>query len=197
MIDAMDSGSSPPPDADDPIRTARMELVVIPRRVLASMAEREGDVDWPDVATVSAELVATLPAGLRHRQLEGDPDVAPWLVRGMVVPDPTSPTGRRVVGHVGGHDRPDVHGIVEAGYTVAEADRGRGYATEAAAGWFAWAFARGARRARLSTTDGNAASRAVIARLGLTWVARVWDEDDQVWEDVYEADLPLTPRPGG
>ena len=112
----------------------------------------------------------------------------------MVVPDPASPTGRRVVGHVGGHDRPDDEGIVEAGYTVAEAERGRGYATEAAAGWFAWAHGRGARRARLSTTEDNAASQAVIDRLGLTWVARAWDEDDQVWEDVFEADLPLAPR---
>jgi RimJ/RimL family protein N-acetyltransferase len=175
-----------------PIRTTRLELVLIPEAVLRAMADDGTDaVEWPGVGEIAAELVATLPSALRLRQVEADSAVAPWLVRGIVLRDPPAPTGPRIVGHIGGHDRPDAAGIVEAGYTVAEADRRRGYATEGAAGWFAWAHAHGARRARLSTTADNPASQAVIARLGLMPVDRVWDEDDQVWEDVFEADLPL------
>lgn len=192
----MTDDATAPIDPGDPIVTARLTLEVIPAEVLTTISVPGPDrVGWPGVGRIPVELCATMPAAMRLRQIEADPSVAAWLVRGIMVDDPTSPTGRRVVGHLGGHDRPDGTGTVEAGYTVAETDCGRGYATEAATAWFAWAHANGARRARLSTTAENDPSLAVIRRLGLTPTERVWDDDDQVWEQVFEADLPLSPAP--
>lgn len=152
-----------------------------------------GPAWWPGIGPVADELVSTLPAALRLGQLRADPSVRPWLVRGIIAPDPTNASGRAVIGHIGGHGAPGADGSVEIGYTVAEPWRRRGVATEAALAWFAWAHHQGARRARLSTTDDNAASLAIAGHLGLEPIGRVWDDHDQVWEAVFEADLPLHP----
>jgi len=137
-------------DPSAPIATGRSRLVLIPEAVLRAVVDRAGgEVHWPGVGPVAAELAMAMPAARRLRQIEADPDVAAWLLRGIVVEDPTSPTGRRVAGHLGGHDRPDADGMVEVGYTVAAGDRGRGLAGAGAAAWFAWAHRRGARTAQL------------------------------------------------
>ncbi|QXC59788.1 GNAT family N-acetyltransferase [Aquihabitans sp. G128] len=184
--------------ADDltaPIEGTGLRLVLVPAAVLLAASEAEGPVDWPGVGTISEELAVAMPAAMRIRQAEADPSVAAWLIRGIVVDDAASPTGLRVVGHLGGHDRPDGDGMVEVGYTVAAADRGRGLATEGARTWFAWAHRHGATTARLSIVPTNAPSIAIAARLGLKPTERVWDDDDQVWEQVFEAALPLDHAP--
>ena len=177
---------------DEPIVSARCALIVVPRAVLeASKASAGSGVDWPGVGLVSEELIATMPLGHWLTKLDADPGVAPWLVRGIVVPDPLLPTGQRVVGHAGGHGRPDAAGRVEAGYTLAVTARGHGLATEAVTAWFGWAHQHGGRIGRLSVGEENEPSLAIAARLGLRQVNRTWDEDDQIWETVLEAPLPL------
>ncbi|MCU1497288.1 MAG: family N-acetyltransferase [Acidimicrobiales bacterium] len=185
------------PAGDDltaPIDGDGVRLVLIPPAVLRAVDARPADqpagpVDWPGTGPISAELARSMPAGLRLRQAEADPQVAAWLIRGLVVDDPASPTGLRVVGHVGGHDQPDARGTVEAGYTVAVAERRRGLATAGVRAWFAWARCHGATGARLSITEDNAASLAIAGRLGLVPTDRVWDEEDQVWERVFTGSL--------
>ena len=81
--------------------------------------------------------------------------------------------------------------MVEIGYSLDPDWRGRGLATDAARAWFAWAHERGARVARLSFDPTNEPSIAVGRRLGLHHVDDVWDVDDEVWEQVWEAPLPL------
>lgn len=189
-----------PADPAAPIEADGFRLVLVPADVLEAVGratERaeagagDGSVEWPGVGPIAAELASSMPAAMRLRQIEADPTQAAWLIRGIVVPDPTSPTGARVAGHLGGHGPPDDHGTVEAGYTVAVADRGRGLAGRGAAAWFAWAASRGATTARLSIEPGNGSSLAIAHRLGLVAVDRVWDEDDRVWELVHTAPLPL------
>lgn len=179
----------------DPIPGFGLDLVLVPPHLLQAVvawAEGDDDLPWPDVAPVPAELAPSIPAARRLAQLAGYPTEAPWLVRAIVVPDPSAPDGRAVVGHLGGHGPPDDRGFVEVGYTVAAAARGHGLATEAARAWFGWAHRHGATGARISTTTDNRPSLALAARLGLLATGRVWDEDDQVWELVHEAPLPLT-----
>lgn len=200
----------------DEIWGPRVRLVVMPVEVLERAAaaqqvararhgagidgeEAEPDaVDWPGVGPISGELVAGVPAGMRLEQLADEPELRAqlmeWLVRGIVVDDPTTPTGRRVIGHLGGHGLPDERGVVEIGYTVAAADRRQGYAVEGARAWFDWAHSRGAAGARLSTTPDNLASRAIARNLGLVEVGGQWDEGDQCWELVHEGPLPLPGR---
>ena len=181
----------------EPIVSARCELIVVPRAVLESATTSAGGgVDWPGIGPVSEELIATMPVDLWLTRLDADPSVAPWLVRGIVMPDPHLPSGQRVVGHAGGHGRPDDDGRVEAGYTVGVAHRGQGLATEAITAWFGWAHQHGGRIARLSVGEENAPSLAIADRLGLRKVDRIWDEDDQIWETVLEAALPLSAAVG-
>jgi len=187
----------PSDDLAAPITSSRLRLVVVPPETLLAISELgpHDEVTWPGVGPVARELAETMPASMRIRQAESDPEIAAWLIRGIVVDDPSSDTGVRLIGHIGGHDRPDQHGMVEVGYTVAEAERGRGVATEAARAWFGWAHRHGASVARLSIEQRNAASIAIARRLGLHAGEQIWDEDDQVWEVVFEAPLPLVSTP--
>ena len=188
----------------DPIDTDRLRLVIVPPDILATIAAtggrpRAGDlpISWPGIGEIPGELVGTIPAVLRHAQATASPAALPWLVRIILVPQSEPPY--EVVGHIGGHGPPDDNGAVEIGYTVARAWRRQGIATEAAAAWFHWAHGNGARRARLATTEDNVASLAIAARLGLHHVGQTWEEDDAVWEQIFEGDLPLaplTPSPG-
>jgi RimJ/RimL family protein N-acetyltransferase len=172
------------PADDAPIPAERCELVLVVEPLLRSLAAPDGRPDWGDLEPPSVETLADLPAARRLEQVTADRSVAPWLLR-LIVCD------GRVAGHVGGHDRPDGRGMVEIGYTLDPAFRGRGLATEAARAWFGWAHERGARIARLSFDPGNEPSIAIGRRLGLHHVSDEWDEDDQVWEQVWEAALPL------
>ena len=186
-----------PLDPLAPMGGERVALVLLPPALLEAAVAQDPsaptDLAWPEVAPVPAELVPSLPAAMRLAQLADDPAVAPWLVRAIVVADPSAPGSRAVVGHLGGHGAPDERGFVEVGYTVLVAARRRGLATEAARAWFAWAHRLGAVGARVSTTAHNGPSLALAARLGLPQVGRAWDEDDEVWELVHEAPLPLSP----
>jgi RimJ/RimL family protein N-acetyltransferase len=73
----------------------------------------------------------------------------------------------RAVGGIGFHGPPDEDGRVEVGYDLAEAARGRGYATEGLRALTAWALERDEVTSVCATTEpDNTASQAVIARAG-------------------------------
>ena len=181
---------------------ARVTLLLAPVSLLEAIADAQAAapegaepaaVEWVGVGVLAPDLVESAPAGRRMRQVAEEPSTRPWLVRIVVVDDPASPTGRRIVGHLGGHGAPNDRGMVEIGYTLSAPDRGQGFATEAARAWFAWAYERGGTVARICTLPTNAPSLAIAHRLGLVEVGREWDEDDEVWEVVLEAPLPLAP----
>jgi len=175
-----------PVDDEAPIPVRDAELVLVPVPLLRALASGEVDVDWGGLVPPAPETLADLPASRRVVQIDADPAVRPWLIR-LLVQD------GRVAGHLGGHDRPDEQGMVEIGYSLDPAWRGRGLATDAARAWFGWAHERGASVARLSFDPTNEASIAVGRRLGLRHVEDAWDADDEVWEQVWEAPLPLAP----
>ena len=92
-------------------------------------------------------------------------------------------TSGAFVGQIGFHGAPGYNGLgaadaVELGYAVEEAYRGRGYATEAARGMIGWARSRGIDRILASVAPHNAASLAVVRRLGMREVTSVVDEVD-------------------
>ena len=177
-------------DDHRPIVGDGLELELVPLDLLRSVAAGAGPtVDWLGMDRPSDLLIESMPARQRLRQIEADPSVAPWLLRLIVVRGPGNVP--QIAGSLGGHDRPDRRGMVEIGYTVDPAFRGRGLAIAAAAAWFDWAGARGAAVARIQTTTDNLPSLAVIRRLGLVRVGEAWDEEDQVWEQAFEAPLPL------
>lgn len=89
----------------------------------------------------------------------------------------------RLIGQIGFHGAPGHNGLgaadaVELGYAVDTPFRRRGYATEAARGMIVWATTRGIRRVLASVAPGNAASLAVVRKLGMREVTVVVDEVD-------------------
>jgi [ribosomal protein S5]-alanine N-acetyltransferase len=90
---------------------------------------------------------------------------------------------RSVIGSAGFKGPPDGEGAVEIAYGIAPGFRGRGYATEAAAGLVA--FAAGSDRVRLvraHTLPAPNASTRVLAKCGFARVGDVVDpEDGPVW----------------
>jgi RimJ/RimL family protein N-acetyltransferase len=165
-----------------PVPTARLDLVPLAAPLVAALAR--GDLDlaaslapFPVDATTFAEDAYVLR--LRHEQLEKDPDAAPWLWHAAVRRDDPL-----VVGRVGFHAAPDAEGTVEIGYAVRPDQRRQGYALEMTAGLLDWARAQGVRRCLGSVSPGNAASKAVLARLGFV---RTGDQIDEVdgFEEVH------------
>jgi ribosomal-protein-alanine N-acetyltransferase len=164
------------------VRTA---FVRLPPPVLTALLEG-------DLATASALTGVALPPffleegwlwRLRLDQVRADPAAQDWVVRAVVV----EPEG--VVGHAGFHGPPDADGAVEVGYTVLPHLRGRGYATAALRALVADAAAvPGVRVVRASVSPDNAASLAVVRRVGFVHVGEQVDEEDGL-ELVHELQL--------
>jgi [ribosomal protein S5]-alanine N-acetyltransferase len=138
----------------------------------------------PMPAEISDHLTG-LEFGLTR--LAADPEYLPWSARAIILS-----AENKIVGYVRFHSRPDseelrqyARGAVELGYLVFAADRGRGYAGEAAAAVMAWAGATfGVSHFVASIAPGNLASLRLAARLGFVEVGEQIDEIDGL-EHVY------------
>ena len=123
---------------------------------------------------------------LRLRQLEANPALQPWLIRGISLRDEGC-----LIGDIGFHDEPVAPSAsapksVELGYAIIESHRRRGYAREAAEALMQWACAQhGVRRFLLSISPENQPSRALAAKMGFQKVGFKIDEEDGP-EDIFE-----------
>jgi RimJ/RimL family protein N-acetyltransferase len=106
----------------------------------------------------------------------------PWLLGFAIV----HRNDGAVIGACGFKGPPNADGVVEIAYGIDEAQRSRGYATEAARALTAFAFESGLVRIVCAHTKaGNDASRRVLEKCGFIFVGEVIDpEDGQVlrWE---------------
>ena len=177
----------------DDLLTDRLRLVLIPVAALAAF--RSGDLAavaaaMPGLPPMPATvLLATEHAhhvlDLRLAQLAAHPAEAPWLLRLMVTRGPSP----EVVGYLGFHAPPDADGAVEIGYEV-HADRRRaGLASEAAHAMVDAATTAGARAVLASVSPDNAASLALVRRLGFVHTGEQVDEIDGL-EFVHTLALP-------
>jgi len=155
-----------------------MRLVPLDAETIVALAEsRRAVVDGTPV-----EWPAEDQRVLRYRReaLEAEPASAPYLLHVLL-------DGSRVAGRIGGHGGPD-DGLLEIGYFVAPAYRGRGLATRMVGELLAWLVPQGVRRVRASVAPDNVASLAIIARFGFEQVGEQWDDEDGL-ELVFERDL--------
>ncbi len=178
------------PDLNPVIHTPRLDLVPFtPEFLRASLAGDRSEAErllgsalpslWPDSA-------GTLR--LRLRQLEADPALQPWLLRGMVLR-----ATNRVIGRIGFHDRPGAESLrelspggVELGYTVDPEYRRQGFATEAAGALMQWARSEhGITRFVVSISQENAPSLGLAAKFGFRKIGSHVDEEDGP-EDIFE-----------
>lgn len=158
------------------LTTARLDLhpltlALIEAVLDGNLLEAQRLAPYPVDATTFAGDEHVL--GLRRAQLLADPGEAPWLYRAAVLR-----TSGRVVGRVGFHAPPDAAGTVEIGYSVSEPQRGRGFATEMTQALLAWGHRRGASRVLASVRPDNAASLAIVAKLGFRRIGEQMDEID-------------------
>ncbi|MCA8924830.1 MAG: GNAT family N-acetyltransferase [Planctomycetes bacterium] len=181
------------------IHTERLDLVPLPLEFLR--ATRAGDRARAAEALgfgLGPEWRIPDPVlDLRIPQLEREPSLSEWLLRGMILR-----SERRMVGHVGFHSRPAPDYLapwcpdgVELGYTVFGAERRRGFAREAAEGLMAWAArAHGVRSFVVSVSPKNLPSVALAARMGFV---RVGSEPDPLDgpEDILVLDWPRPSPP--
>lgn len=126
------------------VSTARLLLVpATARQILAEIEDRAAferllgvrvPENWPPETLVDA-----LPQFLEHLQAEPEA-AAGWLTWYMILQDEDG-RGPVLVGGIGFKGLPTPEGTIEIGYSVLPQYQGRGYATEAAAGLLAWAFA--------------------------------------------------------
>ena len=172
------------------IPTARLDLVPFTPGFLR--ASLEGDL-----AGAERILRATLPAGWpdypdihrrRLAQLEADPPLLRWLIRGMVLR-----SERRLIGHIGFHTAPGAKYLnilspegVEFGFDVFARWRRQGFAFEAAAALMHWARARhGVKRFIVSISPANAPSLGLAEKFGFRRIGAHVDEVDGP-EDIFE-----------
>jgi RimJ/RimL family protein N-acetyltransferase len=180
----------PPADQDALISTPRLELPLLSLEQLDRIAKGQ---TW----TVAQEIGATLSpewledvrwlAGFRAKQLRERPQDRPWLLRPIIRREPGLP--REAIGYLNFHAGPDQHGMVEVGYTLLPAGRGRGYAIEAVRAAFDWATrVHGVRRFRASVAPDNERSINLISKLGFVRTGEQWDERDGL-ELVFELEV--------
>lgn len=150
-------------------------------------AGRLADVRLPDRFPVDEDELRFLRD--RLREMVQDVARSEWLApRMMVVRE-----GRRLAGHLGFHGPPGEDGRVEVGYGVLPEYRRQGYAVEACRGLFAWAAReRGVTRFRAAVSPANAASLAVVRRLGFRQTGVQIDPEDGE-EQVFEMELAEEP----
>jgi RimJ/RimL family protein N-acetyltransferase len=139
--------------------------------------------DWPDEDIRYLEIW--------HRRMIDEPQHAKWRARVI-----TEIGGVDMIGHAGFHLAPDAGGMVEIGYTIFEAYRARGYATEAARALARFALENGARTLRASVSPSNAPSLAVVRKLGMIQTGVQIDEIDGE-ELVFERNLKEFLRSSG
>jgi RimJ/RimL family protein N-acetyltransferase len=115
---------------------------------------------------------------IRLEEMRQTPSSAEWLLRGML-----RRTDKRLLGRINFHDPPDERNRAELGYTVFEAYRRRGYATEAAIAMMHWAHTeRSVETFVLSISPENRPSLAMAAKLGFERVGSRMDEiDGEEW----------------
>ena len=163
----------------------RVAIVQLPRETLDALAD--GDVDRAR-ATSPVEITEWLGGEycrgvwrLRSRQAAIFPGDVPW-VTGVVRDEDTG----RAVGQAGFHAAPDNEGMVELGYAIDPAHRGRGYARAVLALMVQRARAEpDVVVLRATVAPANAASLALIHQQPFLEVGEQWDDEDGL-ELVYE-----------
>jgi RimJ/RimL family protein N-acetyltransferase len=114
---------------------------------------------WPNRALVERAFCASLDA------IRSDPARRLWGDRLMIAGGPGR--GRRVVGSVVFHGRPD-DGVAEVAYGVEDGSQGEGFATEATRACVEWALAEpGIVAVQATTVPWHTSSIRVIAKLGM------------------------------
>jgi [ribosomal protein S5]-alanine N-acetyltransferase len=175
------------------IRTERLSLRLMSEAFLQACLEKRV-IDAEGMLGASLSPVWFEEMGflaLRVEQLRQDPDYQIWGPRAVVL-EAEPESSRRVIGHIGFHDRPNqdmrdfVPDGVEFGYTIDPVFRRQGFAFEASLGLIRWAaLEQGITRLIVSISPNNVASQRLAAKLGFAKIGQHIDAEDGL-EEVFE-----------
>ena len=183
-------------ETDLTLTTRRLELLALPPVFLrATLAQDHRAAEaWLGSPVAPEWFLDKAFLTRRLARLDADPALQPWLLRVILLrPE------RRIIGHIGFHDRPGASylrelspGGVELGYEILPEFRRQGFAEEAARGLMCWAHtAEGVERFVVSISPDNRPSLNMAAKLGFQKIGSHLDEEDGP-EDIFELRLDST-----
>lgn len=153
----------------DPIRTPRLELVLISAEFARVLVEGDRSRASAMIGATVGRWFAADPTHAVQLAIAQAADAGVPLGGGRVVVLIERTGGRRAIGSVGFHGPPDDRGRLEAGCRIHPAHRGRGYAGEAMTAMFDWAAAHlGIRRFLVLVAAAGADGLQLVAELELT-----------------------------
>ncbi len=172
MIAALLRRRAPP--VTEPLHSARLRLLTItPAMLEAEAVTAGGPADRATLAVLlGAEIPAVWPPSLWEpavwlhiaAQLGAQPSTLGWHRYMLSAARPS-----RLIGCVGGF--PCAHGDVELGYSVADAEQGKGFASEAVETLTTWLLRRPeVRSVSAQTFEDSVASVRVMQRCGMACV---------------------------
>lgn len=143
--------------------------------------------DLPAYAALNADPAVVATLGGQPLSAEDSDSLATWhqaryVEQGYGLLAVERREGGAFLGMCGLHHQESFPDEVELAYRLAHEHWGRGYATEAGAGWLDLAFGRfGLTRVIGIGEESNPRSLAVMRRLGMTpwWTGNVRDEDEE------------------
>jgi [ribosomal protein S5]-alanine N-acetyltransferase len=175
---------------NDVIATDRLDLIPMTATFLKStvLGLHDDAESILDLKIPSAWFQCADFAALRLRQFETGLTSQPWLPRAIRL----RATGE-MVGYIGFHTPPRPEYLksicpagVEFGYTIFPEHRRRGFAWEASHGLIRWAkITHDVKYFVVSVSPNNAASLALISRMGFRRIGSHIDEEDGP-EDIFE-----------
>lgn len=155
----------------EPILTERLKLVPADPAILRAAVAGEAALADALSATVRVPWTEFGRPAFQYalRKMEADPEAAGWWTWFPILKDENS-----LIGSGGYKGPPDAAGMVEIGYEIGPAYRGRGLATEMAAALIERAFRDpGVRYVQAHTLAQRNASARVLEKCGLERTAEI------------------------
>ena len=178
-----------------------LPVIETERLVLRALRQDDADALHPMYSDVEANIYGSRPATTtieesRDRVAKALADTA-WRAWAITLKGDDTPIGTTAIGTVASYEKRQGK-VTEIGYILSRPYWGRGIATEAVAALIDQLFAEGQRRVIADTDPDNAASIAVLKRLGFTleatlraeWETHLGVRDSLIWgmlEDEWKA----------
>jgi RimJ/RimL family protein N-acetyltransferase len=155
------------------ILTEHLELVLLGRTFLANIVSGKPNSHPAFIDPAGFIAGAEDVARLRLAQLEATPDIAPWLLRAIVVRET-----RVAVGSSDSTTPPTIAGWRKSVTRYYRPSERRGYAFEAVSALIEWAGRHGVSTVRACVSPDNGASLALLAKQGFAVIGEQIDEED-------------------
>lgn len=164
------------------IQTSRLDLLCLTVDEFLGLSTNASALDHRGLSNPHSQLSQVqLARENRVQDVRENPQNIRWYTRLIV-----ERTSNAVIGGTSFHGGPDERGMVEIGLGIAEAERGKGYATEALRAMWDWAARLPeVKFLRYTVSPENLPSVAIINKLGVPLVGEQIDEEDGL-ELIYE-----------